>query len=100
MSGASRAPAMVSHPAGPEPDPVADQVMDSVKMLPGPFKKDSFSMPTVSAIIPAYNGAARYLEQAIRSVLSQTFSDLELLVVDDASTDETGRLVLRVQQAR
>lgn len=57
-------------------------------------------MPTVSAIIPAYNGAIRYLEQAMRSVLSQTFRDLELIVVDDASTDETGRLVLRVHQAR
>ncbi len=57
-------------------------------------------MPTVSAIIPAYNGVARYLEQAIRSVLAQTFRDLELIVVDDASTDDTARLVLRYPQAR
>ncbi|WP_447973268.1 glycosyltransferase family 2 protein [Nitrospira sp. Kam-Ns4a] len=57
-------------------------------------------MTTVSAIIPAYNGVARYLEQAIRSVLAQTFRDLELIVVDDASTDDTARLVLRYPQAR
>jgi glycosyltransferase involved in cell wall biosynthesis len=56
-------------------------------------------MPLVSAIIPAYNGASRFLEQAIRSVLSQTFRDLELIVVDDASTDDTGRLVCRFPQA-
>ncbi len=57
-------------------------------------------MPTVTAIIPAYNGATRYLELAIRSVLSQTFRDLELIVVDDASTDDTSRLVLGIPQAR
>jgi glycosyltransferase involved in cell wall biosynthesis len=57
-------------------------------------------MPTVSAIIPAYNGVSRYLEQAIRSVLAQTFDDYELIVVDDASTDDTARLVLRFPQAR
>lgn len=57
-------------------------------------------MPLVSAIIPAYNGVTRYLEQAIGSVLAQTCQDLELIVVDDASTDETARLVLQFSQAR
>ena len=54
----------------------------------------------VSAIIPAFNGVARYLEQAIRSALAQTYRDIELIVVDDASTDDTGQLVLHIQQAR
>lgn len=57
-------------------------------------------MPLVSAIIPAYNGASRYLEQAICSVLAQTYQDCELIVVDDASTDDTARLVLRFPQVR
>jgi glycosyltransferase involved in cell wall biosynthesis len=57
-------------------------------------------MPLVSAIIPAYNGASRYLDQAIGSVLAQTCQDLELIVVDDASTDETARLVLQFSRAR
>ncbi len=57
-------------------------------------------MPLVTAIIPAYNGVSRYLEQAIQSVLAQTYRDVELIVVDDASTDETARLVLRYPQAR
>jgi glycosyltransferase involved in cell wall biosynthesis len=57
-------------------------------------------MPLVSAIIPAYNGVSRYLEQAIGSILAQTFQDYELIVVDDASTDNTARLVLRFSQVR
>src|SRR5574341_1113184 len=57
-------------------------------------------MPRISAIIPAFNGASRYLDQAIGSVLAQSYGDRELIVVDDGSTDETGRLVLRFPQAR
>ncbi|MEW6544058.1 MAG: glycosyltransferase [Nitrospirota bacterium] len=57
-------------------------------------------MPLVSVIIPAYNGVSRFLDQAIGSVLAQTFRDRELVVVDDASTDETGRLVLKFPQVR
>lgn len=44
--------------------------------------------PTVSICVPAYN-AARYLRQTLESALAQTFSDFELLVVDNASADET-----------
>jgi glycosyltransferase involved in cell wall biosynthesis len=57
-------------------------------------------MPIVSAIIPAYNGVSRFLDQAIDSILAQTFRDLELIVVDDASTDDTAKLVLRFPQIR
>jgi len=45
-------------------------------------------MPVVSVIMPAYN-AERYLPRAIESVLRQTLTDLELLIVDDGSNDTT-----------
>src|SRR5580765_1554293 len=45
-------------------------------------------MPLVSVIMPAYN-AERYLGAAAESVLRQSFADLELLIVDDGSTDGT-----------
>jgi glycosyltransferase involved in cell wall biosynthesis len=48
-------------------------------------------MPDVSVIMPAYN-AERYLHTAVESVLRQTFSDLELLIVDDGSRDGTVRI--------
>lgn len=43
---------------------------------------------TVSVCLPVYNGA-RYVRQAVASVLEQTYEDIELVVVDNASTDTT-----------
>ncbi len=57
-------------------------------------------MPTVSVIIPTYNATTRYLDQAIESVLAQTCPDHELIVVDDASIDDTAKVVLRYPRAR
>ncbi len=48
--------------------------------------------PIFSVIIPTYNGS-RFIEQTIRSVLNQTFSNLELIVVDDGSTDNTASII-------
>ena len=45
-------------------------------------------MPAVSVIMPAYD-AERYLHTAVESVLRQSFADLELLIVDDGSSDRT-----------
>jgi len=48
--------------------------------------------PAITAVIPAYN-AAHYLPMTIQSVIDQSFSNWELLVVDDGSTDETAAVV-------
>ena len=47
--------------------------------------------PTISIIVPVYN-VEKYLEECVESVLSQTFTDYELLLIDDGSTDSSGDL--------
>lgn len=49
-------------------------------------------MPKISVVIPAYN-AESYLHQTIESILSQSFEDFELIIVDHGSTDNT-RLIM------
>ncbi|PCI09803.1 hypothetical protein COB72_05440 [bacterium] len=51
--------------------------------------------PRVSVIIPSYNHS-RYIAQAIRSVLDQDVDDLELVIVDDGSTDESVAVIRSV----
>lgn len=48
--------------------------------------------PVISVVMPAYN-SARFLPRSLGSVLGQTFRDLEVIVVDDASTDDTREVV-------
>ncbi|MGA3087512.1 MAG: glycosyltransferase [Terriglobales bacterium] len=50
------------------------------------------SNPRVSVVMGAYNGE-RFLRPAIESILNQTFSDFELIVIDDCSTDSTPRIL-------
>jgi len=48
-------------------------------------------MPLVSVVVPSYNRAA-LLKRTLRAILAQQFTDLEVLVVDDGSTDDTGTI--------
>ena len=44
----------------------------------------------ISIVVPVYN-VARYLDKCINSIISQEYKDLEIILVDDGSTDESGR---------
>lgn len=57
------------------------------------------SPPRISVIVAAYNAEA-YLREAIESVLSQTASDWELIIVDDGSTDDTARVAATATDPR
>lgn len=54
---------------------------------------------SVSVVIPVYN-SERFLQDSINSVLDQTFSDFEIVVVDDGSTDGSADIVHRYSDAR
>lgn len=56
-------------------------------------------MPKVSVIIPAYN-AMTYLPATLENVLGQTFTDFEVLVIDDGSSDCTAAWVGQIQDRR
>jgi predicted SAM-dependent methyltransferase len=56
-------------------------------------------MPIVSVIMPSYNHA-RYVRTAVESVLSQTVGDLELIVIDDGSTDGTREVLDGIRDDR
>ena len=56
-------------------------------------------MPRVSVIVPAYN-YGRYLREAIGSIQAQDFDDLEILVVDNASTDDTQAVLASIDEPR
>lgn len=49
------------------------------------------NLPTVSIGMPVYNGE-RYIKEALNSLLAQSFKDFELIISDNASTDDTGSI--------
>ncbi len=56
-------------------------------------------MPKVSVVMSVYNAAA-YLPEAVQSVLAQTFSDFEFLIIDDGSTDESPAILAGFTDSR
>ena len=60
---------------------------------------DSSSGPAVSVIIPLYN-AQKYIEEAVNSVLRQTYEDFEVVIVDDGSTDRSAILAKTFKDPR
>ena len=57
------------------------------------------AVPAVSVLLPTFNRAG-YLGASVQSVLDQTMRDLELVVIDDGSTDDTAALLARIDDPR
>lgn len=51
------------------------------------------SLPLVSVLIPTYN-RPEYFELALKSVLAQTYGNIEIIVGDDSNDDRTGKLIM------
>src|SRR6185436_17831519 len=60
---------------------------------------EAMTTPQVSVLMPVYN-VAPWVGEAVASILAQTLTDLELLVIDDASTDATPQLLAAVRDER
>ena len=60
-------------------------------------KNRQYEVPKVSVFVPAYN-CEDFIEQAIYSVLNQSYSDFEILVTDDGGTDDTATIVKRLAE--
>lgn len=50
-------------------------------------------MPLVSVIMPCYNTKETYLKDAVSSILTQTLTDFELIVIDDASLPYVSEII-------
>lgn len=61
--------------------------------------KSLIKMPQISVVLSAYN-AAQTIRQAIDSILAQTYEDYEFLIVNDASTDDTEKIILSYFDSR
>lgn len=55
-----------------------------------------YPVPVISIILPVYNGAS-YIERALHAIRANTFSDYELIIIDDHSTDSTPELVQKFE---
>lgn len=55
--------------------------------------------PRVSVLLPAYN-VENYIEEAISSILQQTYTDFEFIIINDASTDKTEEKILSIKDSR
>ena len=76
------------------PEPIGRQYQEtgSRRSKAGESAVNGFMNPKVSVVIPTYNRAAK-VRNAIESVLAQTVTDLEVIVVDDGSSDGTGKIL-------
>ena len=63
------------------------------------MKSNKHLHPRVSILMSVYNGAD-YVYEAVQSILKQSFTDFELIIIDDGSTDETIKIVNSFEDRR
>ncbi|MFW6122969.1 MAG: glycosyltransferase, partial [Thermodesulfobacteriota bacterium] len=78
-------------------EPLPDAQVEQVE--PRPQGQPGSSPPLISVVIPTHNRAG-YVAEAVHSALSQRFPELEVVVVDDGSTDDTAAILARIADPR
>lgn len=68
-----------------------DQQIQKVQQVLKVQEAEASERPLVSVVVPVYN-TAQYLRPCVESICAQTYRNLELILVDDGSTDDSGRL--------
>jgi glycosyltransferase involved in cell wall biosynthesis len=63
------------------------------------FGTDDSPRPLVSVVMSVYNGG-KFLKAAVQSILDQTFSDLEFVIIDDGSTDDSAKIINKASDPR
>ena len=82
----------IAHPAG-QTRQLIEQKCPIPKYRNHQNPNSVYEIPTVSLYMPAYN-AAPYIKEAVDSALNQSYSDLEICIVDDGSTDNTSQILM------
>ena len=54
-------------------------------------------MPKISVIVPVYN-TEKYIEKCLKSILNQTMNDIEIIVVNDGSTDNSEKIIKEIEK--
>ena len=67
--------------------------------MPTTVGADDASSPRVSVVLPTYNNS-KWIRESLASILDQTYRDIEVLVVDNASTDDSAKIVASVNVAQ
>lgn len=57
------------------------------------------NLPLVSVIMPVYN-SEKYLNEAIQSILNQTYENIELIIIDDCSTDFSKEIIKNINSEK
>ncbi|MDR0911655.1 MAG: glycosyltransferase [Methanobrevibacter sp.] len=74
-------------------------VMDNITKYLINITNKSMHQPLVSVIMPTYN-RAKIIQNAISSVLNQTYKNIELIIINDGSTDETSEILKKIKDER
>lgn len=60
-------------------------------------QNNEIKSPRVSVVIPVYNTEA-YVEEAVRSIMNQTLKDIEIIIIDDGSTDNSSSIIAEISE--